>query len=510
MKVQRYAVGAQGSFFDSWKWDVYAQAGRNHYDRSDSNNRIVANYLAAVDSVFNPATGQPICRSTLTNPGNGCVPANVFGQGSISAAAVAYYSGTSWIAQVQKQDVYAFKIDGSPFNTWAGPVVTAFGAEYRKESIDASSDPISQASGWRQINAQPLDGSYNVKEGFLEVGVPLLNEAPLAYLLDLNSAVRRTDYSTSGGVTTWKVGLNYEPVEDLRFRGTLSRDIRAPNINELFSGQNQGISPLIDPVTNVQRSVVQLTGGNRNLKPERAKSYTFGALYRPTWAQGLRMSIDYYSIDLSDAIATLTPQQVVDGCYRLGQQNLCGQLTRDSTGLLSRVEATLLNTASMKTSGLDIELGYVHAIADGQLSVRMLTTYVDKLVTTVSGVPTDRAGQVGSGAGVPHWRGNLSMGYRTAKYDAGILYRYVQGGTYDNTFVEGIDINDNSVGGRGYIDLNGTYKITDNIDLYGKINNLLDADPPATPNIISQTIYASSPFYDRTGRYYIGGVRVRF
>jgi outer membrane receptor protein involved in Fe transport len=164
----------------------------------------------------------------------------------------------------------------------------------------------------------------------------------------------------------------------------------------------------------------------------------------------------------------------------------------------------------MKTSGVDVEFGYVHAIADGQLSVRMLTTYVDKLITTVSGVPTDRAGQVGSGAGVPHWRGNLSMDYRTAKYDAGILYRYVQGGTYDNTFVEGIDINDNSVGGRGYIDLNGTYKITENVDLYGKINNLLDADPPATPNIISQTIYASSPFYDRTGRYYIGGVRVRF
>jgi outer membrane receptor protein involved in Fe transport len=510
MKVQRYALGAQGTFFDGWKWDVYAQAGRNHYDRLDNNNRIVANYAAAVDSVINPATGQPICRSTLTNPNNGCVPANVFGQGSISAAAVAYYTGTSWINQVQKQDVYAFKIDGSPFKTWAGPVVMAFGAEHRKESIEADSDPISQASGWRQINAQPLDGSYNVKEGFLEVGVPLLNELPFAYLLDLNSAVRRTDYSTSGGVTTWKVGLNFEPIEDLRFRGTLSRDIRAPNINELFSGQNQGISPLIDPVTNVQRSVTQLTGGNRDLKPERAKSYTFGALYRPTWAQGVHMSVDYYSIDLSDAIAALTPQQVVDGCYRLGQQNLCGQLTRDSTGLLSRVEATLLNTASMKTSGIDIEFGYAHPIAQGQLSLRMLTTYVDKLVTTVSGVPTDRAGQVGSGAGVPHWRGNLFMDYRTAKYDAGILYRYVEGGTYDNTFVEGIDINDNSVGGRGYIDLNGTYKITDNIDLYAKINNLLDADPPATPNIISQTIYASAPFYDRTGRYYIGGVRVRF
>ena len=510
MQVKRYALGAQGSFFDDWKWDVYAQTGRNHYDRLDNNNRITANYANAVDAVINPATGLIVCRSTLTNPNNGCVPANVFGQGSISAAAVAYYTGTSWVNQLQQQDVYAFKIDGSPFRTWAGPVATAFGAEYRKEEISADSDAISRASGWRQINAQPLDGSYLVKEGFLEVGVPLLNEAPAAYLLDLNGAVRRTDYSTSGGVTTWKVGLNYEPIADLRIRGTVSRDIRAPNINELFSGQNQGISPLIDPLTNTQRSVIQLTGGNRDLVPERALSYTFGAVYHPEWAPSLKVSVDYYSIDLDDAIAALTPQQVVDGCYRLGQQSLCDQITRDSGGLLSRVEATLLNTASTKTSGLDIELGYSQPIADGQLSFRLLTTYVDKLVGTINGIATDRAGQVGSGAGVPHWRGNLSMEYRAAKYNAGVLYRYVQGGTYDNTFVEGIDINDNSVSGRGYIDLNGTYKITDNIDVFAKINNLLDVDPPATPNIIAQTIYASAPFYDRTGRYYIGGVRLRF
>jgi iron complex outermembrane recepter protein len=510
MQVQRYAAGAEGTFFGDWNWDVYAQFGRNRYEREDNNNRITANYLRAVDAVIHPVTGQVVCRSTITAPGNGCVPANVFGQGSISAAAVAYYTGTSWLNQRQEQDVYAFKIDGSPFETWAGPVATAFGAEYRTEAIVVDSDPISRASGWRQINAQPLDGSYNVKEGFFEVGVPLLNEVPAAWLLELNGAVRRTDYSTSGGVTTWKAGLNYEPIEDLRIRGTVSRDIRAPNINELFSGQNQGISPLIDPVTNTQRSVIQLTGGNPDLVPERALSYTFGAVYQPTWLPGFKMSADYYSIDLEDAISALTPQQVVDGCYRQGQQSLCDQITRDSTGLLSLVEATLLNTAATETSGLDVELGYSHDIAGGRLAVRMLTTYVDKLVNTINNVPTDRAGQVGAAGGVPHWRGNLSMEFRAQKYNAGILYRYVEGGTYDNTFVEGIDINDNSVSGRSYVDLSGTYKITDVIEVFGKINNVFDADPPATPNIIAQTIYAASPFYDRTGRYYIAGARARF
>jgi outer membrane receptor protein involved in Fe transport len=144
----------------------------------------------------------------------------------------------------------------------------------------------------------------------------------------------------------------------------------------------------------------------------------------------------------------------------------------------------------------------------------MLATYIDELVTTINNVATDRAGQVagagGTAGGVPHWRGTLSFDYRAQKYNAGILWRYVQGGTYDNTFVEGIDINDNSVSGRSYIDLNGTYKFTDSVELFGKINNVFNVDPPATPNIIAQASYAGSPFYDRIGRYYIGGLRVRF
>lgn len=509
-KVQRYAVGAKGSVFGDWNWDLYAQLGRNNYDRFDSSNRITANYLNAVDAVVDPATGQVVCRSTLTHPDNGCVPANVFGQGSISPAAVAYYTGTSWVTQRQDQDVYAFKLDGSPFRNWAGPASAAIGAEYRKESIAVNADPISVARGWRQINTQPLDGAYNVKEEFLEIGMPLLTDIRLAYLLDIDGAVRHTDYSTSGGVTTWKVGLNYEPVVDLRLRGTVSRDIRAPNLNELFSGQSQGIQPLIDPLNGSQRSIVQLTGGNPNLLPERALTYTLGAVYQPSWAAGLRASVDYYSIDLKDAISTLTPQQVIDGCYLQNQQSLCGQVTRDASGTITRVEATLLNTAAMKTSGIDFELDYSRPLAAGRIAARLLTTYVDELSTTITGEVTDRAGQVGVNGGVPHWRGNLSLDYRTEKYDFGALLRYVQGGTYDNTFVEGVDINDNSVPGRSYLDLNGAYWLSEGVQLFAKINNAFDVDPPATPNSLSQATYATSSLYDRTGRYYIAGVRVKF
>jgi outer membrane receptor protein involved in Fe transport len=457
-----------------------------------------------------------VCRSTLTNPNNGCVPANVFGQGSISAAAVAYYSGTSSLSQEQKQDVYAFKIDGQPFEMWAGPVAMAFGGEYRKEEITVTSDPISQANGWRQINTQPLSGDLNVKEGFLEVGVPLLKNVTAVHLLDLNAAVRSTDYSTSGSVTTWKGGFNYEPIEDLRFRGTVSRDIRAPNINELYSGRALQIPSIIDPFKpGTQRNANVTIGGNPNLFPEHALSYTFGATWQPGWVQGLKASIDYYSIDLKDAIQSLNGQQVVDGCFK-GQTVLCSQITRGSDGFISSVSAILLNTAETKTDGVDFELGYAYDIGEGKLAFRMLTTYVSRLVNTIGNVPTNRAGQVGSGAGIPHWRGNLGMDYRASKYNAGVLLRYVQGGKYDNTLIEPYgninfnSINDNTISGRYYVDLNGSYKLTENFDLFAKVNNLLDKEPPATPSVITQSQYAASPFYDRVGRFYTAGVRVRF
>ncbi len=267
MKVRRYAVGAKGSFFENWNWDVYAQTGRNHYDRLDINNRITANFLQAVDAVVHPTTGQIVCRSSIANPNNGCVPANVFGQGSISQAAVAYYSGTSWLVQQQQQDVYAFKIDGRPFDLWAGPLRgirwrVSQGGDHRRLGPDLEGErlaPDQHAAAERRLQ----------REGRLPRSRRAAREGDVTAvrLLDLNAAVRSTDYSTSGSVTTWKGGFNYEPIEDLRFRGTVSRDIRAPNINELYSGQSQQIPSIIDPFRGVQRNANVLTGGNPNLVP---------------------------------------------------------------------------------------------------------------------------------------------------------------------------------------------------------------------------------------------------
>ena len=131
------------------------------------------------------------------------------------------------------------------------------------------------------------------------------------------------------------------------------------------------------------------------------------------------------------------------------------------------------------------------------------------VATTINNVTTDRAGQVGSG-GAPEWRGNISADYRTPQFSVGALVRFVDGGTYDNTYVEGIDINDNSVSGRTYLDFNGAFHINDNFEVFGKVNNVMNVDPPATPQVLAGSLYAGSSHYDRIGRFYTGGVRMRF
>ena len=192
------------------------------------------NVNLAVDAVVAPAgnaagiaAGTIVCRSTLTNPTNGCQPLNIFGVGAASQAAIDYVTDTQFTRQRYEQHVVEASVSGEPFSTWAGPVSLAAGGSYRAEKINAVSDPLSLERAFHIGNPQPYSGKYNVKEAFAEVVVPLAKDTSFAQTLDVSLAGRVTDYSTSGGVFTWKAGATYEPFEDLRFRVTRSRDIRA-------------------------------------------------------------------------------------------------------------------------------------------------------------------------------------------------------------------------------------------------------------------------------------------
>ncbi len=522
-EAKRVTFGVEGKF-GGWSWDVSGQIGRNSYDQVSYNNRINNRFTLGLDTVINPATNQPICRALLNNPNptqaqdpyrdiRDCQPINPFGAGSINDRALDYYRGTSWLRSVQSQDVFAANLSGSPVETWAGAVKIAVGAEYRHEKTVQISDADSAARRWRSVNAQPFTGSFNVKEAYAEVVVPLAKGSRFADNLDVNGAIRYTDYSLSGGVTTWKVGFNYSPISDLRFRATLSRDIRAPNNYELFSRGNQVINAIIDPRNNVSRQTVQITSGNPALEPEKADTFTGGVIYQPSWLPGFRASVDYYSIKIKQAISTVAPQAIVDFCGA-GRTEFCAGVIRDpTTQIITQVNVIPFNADSLKTSGVDVELQYRFPLLGGDLKLRGLANYVNELSTTSNGVTNDYVGLAGISPppqGVPAWRINIDADYAIGDFKFGIGYRYIDGGKFDTRFNQTVlDLADNNVSGRSYVDLSTSYKLTRNFELYGRVENLFNVYPPITPNGITQPTVANSQFFDRRGTFFVVGGRLR-
>ncbi|MBO9499511.1 MAG: TonB-dependent receptor [Novosphingobium sp.] len=522
-EIKRFTFGAEGKFGD-WAWDVSGQIGRNSYKQISYNNRIANRWTLGLDSVINPATNQPICRALLNNPNptaaqdpygdiRNCVAINPFGAGAISERALAYYRGTSFLRSEQEQNVFAANLSGSPFKTWAGDVKLAVGAEYRTEKTTQTADADSALRRWRSINAQPFTGKYNVKEAYAEVVVPLASGVAFADNLDLNGAVRYTDYSLSGAVTTWKVGFNYSPVPDIRFRGTISRDIRAPNNYELFSKGNQVINAIIDPKDNFSRQTVQITSGNPNLEPEKADTYTVGVIFQPSFLSGFRASVDYYSIKIKGAVSTITPQSIVDFCWK-GQTQFCSGVVRDATTqIITQVNVIPFNADSLKTSGVDVEVQYRFGLFGGDLSLRGLANYVAELSTTSNGVTNDYVGLAGISPppqGLPEWRFNIDANYSIGNFKFGATYRYIDGGKFDTRFnTTTLDLVDNTVSGRGYVDLSASYKVSKEVEVYGRVENLFNVYPPVTPNGITQPTVANSQFFDRRGTFWVAGVRLR-
>jgi iron complex outermembrane receptor protein len=545
-RTKRVTTGFQGKIGE-WSINGYYEHGENTYHQTTQNNPIVNRLYNAVDAVVGP-NGQIVCRSTLTQPDNGCVPLNIFGYGSPSTAALAWVTGTTWQDQLVKQEVVDVSIAGKPFELWAGPVSVAFGGGYRRESSNQVVDDISQQirtftggyqgfptslegqlGGWERTNPQPLSGKYDVSEVFAETLVPLLRDAPGATSLDLNAAARFTDYSTSGSVTTWKLGLTYSPVDSVRFRGTVSRDIRAANLTELFTGATQGQGNLTDPFQplgspNRTPVVMVRSFGNSTLKPEEADTRTLGVVFQPEFLPGFEASLDFFDIEIKDAVGTLGGQVTIDQCYQ-GATSLCSLLHRDSDGVLVSVDTPYLNISSRTTRGFDVELVYRRPqVWGGTLDVRGLATYVDKLTTQNPGAPLiDGAGQTGIAGGVPKWVANASVGYQHAPsgFSVFLQERYIGSGALDKTLSAAmLDPADNRVSAVFYTDLTLTKRIGDigtgssGAEFFATVNNLFDRNPPVAPSpwfvFGVSNGHTNTSLFDVVGRQYSAGVRVRF
>jgi iron complex outermembrane receptor protein len=535
--VQRISLGGDGSFDalgTTWKWDALAQHGVTRaHERLQQANTTRLNQ--AIDAVRAP-NGTIVCRSNLTGANPNCIPLNPFGTDAISPDIVANVSGIPYRNETFTQKNAAFSISGEPLSTWAGPVSLATGVEYRQESLSGYVPPDYQ-SGWLSGNYRPTNGRYSVTEGFIETVIPLAKDLPWAKAFDLNAAARLTDYSTSGSVATWKVGATYQVVDSLRFRATQSRDIRAPNLLELFNNGTFGNGFAQDPRNNnANVAAFSLTTGNPNLKPEKADTTGIGVVYQPSFLPGLGLSVDGYDITVKGAISSISAQQILNQCYVAKQQELCAAITPNPNGAgFSQILIQPFNLQSLKSRGVDFEADYKFAAQDlisswsGNFSLRALATHYIKNTTDtgIAGVPAVNTVGSNAGSGPVRWRYNLVANYSNDPFSVTLTARGFSSGTINNTYVECTSgcpvatvnnptINENHLGGRIYFDTNVSYEFmkTDRggATVYLNVRNLFDKDPaivPTGPSGFAYITQGTNPnIYDQIGRYFRLGVRL--
>ncbi len=492
------AIGIDGNLGGSWKYSAYYGHGEATNWQTLKNQRITANFANAIDAVAGP--NGPICRIALTNPTTACRPLNILGEGNASPEAIAYAFGNGSNRTVTKLDTTGVSLRGDLLSTWAGPVSVAVGAEARWESsVTGGVDPLSKTGSFATLNFAAQKGGFNVKEGFGEIVVPLLNVEGTA-TLDLNGAVRYSDYSNSGGIWSWKAGVTSKLFDSLLLRGVRSRDIRSPSIAELFTTRTTNIQNISDPQKSGQvYEVYRYGGGNPALVPETAETTTIGASFSPKFIPRFNLSVDFYKIKIDKVIGSLTAQDIITQCDK-GNQTLCAAIVRDGSGLITTVYATNLNLASYKTQGIDFEASYVQPLNAGSLRFRALATYVDKLIINDGLSTYDRAGDVGDNASftTPKWRGTGSVTYQSDDVNVDLRVRYVGGGKYNHLQA----ISNNDVKSRTYVDLGAQFNVAENFSLNATVNNLFDRAPPY--------VTYTSAIYDVIGRYFQVGAKVRF
>lgn len=500
------AIGIDGSFADGkWRYSAYYGHGELGDDRGYLNQKVATNFANAIDVVANPVGGAPICRIALTDPNTACRPLNIFGEGRADPAAIAYaFSNAAHVKNTTKLDTAGVSLRGDPFSLWAGPVSIAVGAEARWESITSSGlDPLSAARAFSTFNFSNLEGAFNVKEGFGEIAVPLLDQD--FSKLEFSAAARYSHYSNTGSVWSWKLGLTDRIFNDLLIRVSRSRDIRSGSLSELFTLRSTTRSTIADPVTQSSYEIITYGGGNSMLDPEIGQTTTIGATYSPSFIPGLNLSVDYFDISIKGAIATLGGQDIVSRCFN-GNAALCSQIVRGGpNNRVTEVYATFVNLAEYKTHGVDFEASYsmpmetISASMPGTLRLRALATYVPSLTTYDGITKIQYVGDVGEAVpfGTPKWRGSLSIAYNDEAFSADARLRYVGGGVWNHL----LDIENNAISARTYLDIGAQVKV-DGFTLFGSINNVFDRDPPLTTT--------GQVHYDQMGRYFTAGAKVSF
>ena len=577
---------ADDGFFKDWQVEGYGQYGtadNRGYQQGIRLDRIVA----AVDAVPDPANpGRVVCRAALMNAAKwgDCVPINLFGDGNASDEAIDYVTQftpgqqittplyftrdgyatgrtityTSSLGKVYntttKQTLAELSASGKVFEGWgAGPIAAAFGLDYRKEEIEQivydpsnpASDPAffpardpavrgipsninTRTSAIQNSTVPNIYGSYQVKEAFTEVQVPLLADKLLAKQLNFLGAARYADYQGSGGIWAWKYGLDWQLIDSLRLRGTMSRDIRAATLAERFDFTG-GIGTVARGPAIPHRRATDRHHPHRRQPDPRSGGSRHPHLrpgLSPGWLQGFSASLDYWEIDIAGAIGVLGLQRIVDDC-NAGSAAACRLVTRDpATNRLVQVVNVSQNINAAGGRGVDLELGYqlpINLFRDGGETVgfRLFYSHLLENSTTNLGAPkVDVAGQTGYGQNgytpLPEHSVTANLSYDSGSFNAFLQARYLSSGERNATHVEGVNIDDNSVDSATYVDLRLGYSWElgeGTLDVYLSALNLLDKSPPVAAyfDSLSASAYQSNAaLFDPLGRRFTVGAQVRF
>ncbi|WFL78060.1 TonB-dependent receptor [Altererythrobacter arenosus] len=570
----RMVVGFDGTLADDrFRWDVsynYGQVSENQISTGQVNVVNFRDALAAIVDVNDldgdGLTTDVICLDAEARA-NGCAPANIFGAGNISQAAVGYIQAQGTFQTGLKQHVVQGNISGSLFDLPAGPLGVAAGVEYRRESSFSDNDALTN-QGLNAGNVLPdTSGKFDVVEGFVEVRVPILANTPGFELLEVGGAVRVADYSTVGTVYSWNVTGTWQPIDDIRIRGTWARAVRAPNIGELFAGLSQTFpAGLSDPCAGIGatgggatgdncradagvaaniaangtftlnqadlQGISGFNGGNPNLFEETADSWTVGAVIAPRSLGGvferLTLTADYYNIEIEDVISGFPRADTLDQCYNQGNQTFCGLITRrpaatavNSAGSLQFINALQVNAAVTKTSGVDVTANWwapLGVTENDRLSMRVAYTHVieNDFFSLPTEDPDPSAGEIGTAKD----RFTANLNYQTDLFKLGFTGTYIGKSSEDDGFCAAFAALDPARGGSCptvpaifYLDMNASFYVTDQAEFYFGVDNLLDTD---APNLLSGTSFnvtgtdTAADVYDPFGRRYYAGVRFRF
>ncbi len=580
--VWRLVGGLKGQLGDHWNWDAFGQFSRvNDYrvSQNDLSTPNVQNALFVIDDPANPGT--PICRDPAAQAA-GCVPWNIFsrpgGNSGVTQEAVDWIQATAVVIGSTEQIVVGGTLTGDLADygfqfPWAENGVQFLGGvEYRRDSLESIPDALSQTIGGLQGTGGatlPVSGEVSVWELFMETQIPLIQGKAFIEELSINGAYRFSDYSTEGNgvqnsfdTNTFSAGLSWVPVADVRFRGQFQRAVRAPNVIELFTGQNTGLFNLEDPcappatataaqcaftglpaaqynnpaLISPAEQLNSVNGGNPLLNAEKADTYTFGVVFTPSYVPGFTLAVDYFDISIADAIGQIPPATTVTECLNTGDPVFCDNVVRDSRGTLwsessltQGVFGTNTNVADSSTRGIDVASTYNVDLAEmglgdlGSLNFNYASTFLFELssipVPGVSSVIECKGLYRGPcGGPKPEYRHRFVTTWQTPwNIDLTTIWRYYSGVTEstgelatggvaavpDNVIDERLD-------SANYLDLAARWYVRENVTLRAGINNIMGRDPelstaagtaPGNGNTFPGT-------YDPLGRYMFFGVNV--